>query len=300
MRKITSNERLSPKNIAAAGFRKQYDKCDYTPVGNITDVSFSVLVPVKGRLNKKWLEFLDAIFPPSSEIILIGENILDRPPLSRKTILVEAKRNRSQARNLGLSICKGELIFFLDTDQIPRKRLLGNAVELFRKRYEMTKIPERFVGDTLWSRASALWKMSAQEADKRYGCIPRIYSKNVFSKIGGFDDNLDILEDFALYLRAQKVGLKEAWVSPPLYHIEHTSLREITEKSYFYINAMRSLRKTNMEGKTVLKKYMKAIYAFVKAMSSREDLKVKICCAALVVFRICLLTLLPFKSVIPI
>jgi glycosyltransferase involved in cell wall biosynthesis len=298
MFKITENEESSAKNITTPRSREQYNRCNYTPTDNVLDVSFSVIVPVKGQLNRKWLEYLDSIFPPNSEIILIGENILDRHKISCKTILVEAKCNRSQARNLGLSICKGDIVFFLDADQIPSKRLVRETVELFRKEYEMIKIPERFIGVTQWSKALALWKMSVQEADRKYGCIPRIYSRKVFSKIGSFDADLDILEDFILYLRAQKAGLKEVWASSPLYHIEPHNIREIIKKSDFYINALRLLNKKNVGDRAILEKYVKAIYVFVKAMSSKEELKIKIGCATLVVFRICLLIFSLFKSMI--
>ncbi|MCC6019051.1 MAG: glycosyltransferase [Candidatus Verstraetearchaeota archaeon] len=289
MCKTIYNRGYSTKDITIFGFRSNDDKGYCTSTNNLEGIIFSVIVPVKGPLNKKWLEYLDNIFPHNSEIILIGENISHWTPSSRKIILIEAKCNRSQARNLGLSICKGDLVFFFDIDQIPSKRLVDEAVELFKKGYDMIKVPERFIGTTLWGRASALWKTSIQEADKEYGCIPRIYSRRVFSRIGGFDINLDILEDFILYLRARKAGLKEAWALSPLYHFEQRSLREIIEKSFFYAKALYSLRVKGAENKVILVKYVKAIHAFIKVITSKEDLGVKICCIALIAFRLLLI-----------
>jgi hypothetical protein len=286
---MTYNSGSSNKDIIIFGSGSNDSKSHHTFTNSFEGISFSVIVPVKGPLNKKWVEYLDNVFPHNSEIILIGENISHWTPLSRKIVLIEAKCNRSQARNLGLSICKGDLIFFLDIDQMPSKRLVSEAVELFKEGYDMIKVPERFIGTTLWGRASALWKTSIQEADKEYGCIPRIYSKRVFSRIGGFDINLDILEDFTLYLRARKAGLKEAWALSPLYHFEQRSLREIIEKSFFYAKALYSLRIKGAESKAILVKYMKAIHAFIKVITSKEDLRVKICCIALIAFRLLLI-----------
>ena len=291
MCKTIYNRGSNTKDFTIHGFRSNDDKGYCASTNSFEDIIFSVIVPVKGSLNKKWLEYLDKVFSHNSEIILIGENISHFTPLSRKIVLMEAKCNRSQARNLGLSICKGDLVFFLDMDQVPSKRLVSEAIELFKKGYDMIKIPERFIGATLWGRASALWKMSIQEVDKGYGCIPRIYSKKVFSRVGGFDADLDILEDFILYLRARKADLKEAWASSPLYHFEQHNLKEIIEKSYFYVKALYSLRIKGVENKTILTKYMKAIYAFIKMMTSKEGLRVKICCIALIAFRLLLIIL---------
>jgi len=288
MCKMTYNYESNTKDITVSGFRV-HNNYHHTSTDNFEDISFSVIVPVKGLPNKKWVEYLDTVFPHNSEIILIGENISCWVSSLRKIVLIEAKCNRSQARNLGLSICKGDLIFFLDADQIPSKRLISEAVELFKKGYDMIKVPEKFMGMTLWGKASALWKMSIQEADKEYGCIPRIYSKKVFSKIGVFDADLDILEDFTLYLRARKSDVRETWASSPIYHFEQHSLKEIIEKSRFYVKALYSLRKREVENKAILVKYIKAINVFTKVMTSKEDLRVKVCCIALVVFRLFLI-----------
>jgi hypothetical protein len=253
-------------------------------------IELSVIVPLKNQPSIRWIRHLEKILPDNSEIILVGEKVPQKAIASGKITLLRAKCSRSQARNIGLSISHGELVFFLDADQLPSKALVGEILELFRRGYDAIKVPEKFMATSRWGKASALWKQSVQEADKEYGCIPRAYSRNILLKVKGFDTRLDVAEDFNLYIKVRKLCVKEAWTMSPIYHFEEDNLVEILRKSIFYSEALLSIRKDDIDFKSTIAKYAAIPKVFVRAMSSKAKLDVKICCILLVVTRILLLT----------
>jgi glycosyltransferase involved in cell wall biosynthesis len=253
-------------------------------------IELSVIVPLKNQPSIRWIRHLEKILPDNSEIILVGEKVPQKAIASGKITLLRAKCSRSQARNIGLSISHGELVFFLDADQLPSKALVGEILELFRRGYDAIKVPEKFMATSRWGKASALWKQSVQEADKEYGCIPRAYSRNILLKIKGFNARLDVTEDFTLYIKARKLGIKEAWAASPLYHLEEDNLVEIIRKSIFYSEALLSIHKGDIDFKAIIAKYAAIFKVFVSAMSSKAKPDVKICCILLIVIRLLFLT----------
>jgi hypothetical protein len=109
-------------------------------------------------------------------------------------------------------------------------------------------------------------------------------------KVKGFDTRLDVAEDFNLYIKIRKLCVKEAWTTSPIYHFEEDNLVEILRKSIFYSEALLSICKDDIDFKSTIAKYVAIPKVFVRAMSSKAKLDVKICCTLLVVTRILLLT----------
>jgi glycosyltransferase involved in cell wall biosynthesis len=253
-------------------------------------IELSVIVPLKNPPGIRWIRYLEKVLPDNSEIILVGEKMPQKAIASGRITMLRAKCSRSQARNIGLSTSHGELVFFLDADQLPSKALFREILELFRRGYDAIKVPEKFMATTRWGKASALWKQSVQKADKEYGCIPRAYSRNILLKVKGFDARLDVTEDFTLYMKVRKLGIKEAWASSSLYHLEEDNLLEIIRKSILYTEALLSIRKDDTDFKATIAKYAAILKVFVRAMSSKAKPDVKICCILLIVTRLLLLT----------
>ncbi len=262
------------------------------------NLTIAVITPVMGRIRKEWLSYLQSILPENSKIILVGNITIPIHSSSDKIVILSEKCNRSKARNLGLLFCNEDLVFFLDFDQLPSKELLKEAITVFREGYEVIKIPERFIGRTLWGKASALWKASVQMVDRKYGCIPRIYSRRLLLEVGGFDKELNVLEDFELYLRIKAKCVKEAWTKSPIYHFESNSLIEILKKSRFYIDALSSKARRTISAREVLRKYLKSIKVFVHAMASKESMDVKLCCVILNVIKMVMLIFQIISSIV--
>jgi glycosyltransferase involved in cell wall biosynthesis len=120
-----------------------------------------------------------------------------------------------QARSVGASTAKAELIVMLDSDLVVTAELWTWLSALKKGTFAMTKNP---------GRASYSSKIFAIHKDD-------------YLKIGGFDSSLRYLwEDGEFALRASALGFKVAPVPPSMYlHIEHQS-RCLNKQYFVYFN----------------------------------------------------------------
>lgn len=144
--------------------------------------------------------------------------------LKHKINLVQHKHERYwvKSRNEGARMAKGELLFFLDDDNILNK----NAISLLVSRYKKTK-NVGLMGPIMYDKFGNLWfyggkatwinpnvtpvskgklKKELIETD----AIPNAYmiSKNLYLRIGGEDPNFPTHEEFDLAQRLKGAGYK--------------------------------------------------------------------------------------------
>lgn len=117
------------------------------------------------------------------------------------------------ARNLGVSRARGELITFLDDDDIYLPGRLNNMLSFY------DKTPEEFsfissgrffeINDFICIDGTETQKFGVIELsdvlEKNGIDIGFMMKKNFFNHLGGFDENLNSLEDWDLILRALSI-----------------------------------------------------------------------------------------------
>ncbi len=168
------------------------------------------------------------------EIIVVDSNSKDKTVKIAKKytdkVIVTKRKGVSYARNLGAKHANGKILLFLDADTIPSFNLLKEIAKAFRKKdvvgatcYVFPYPPDElstfyFIFYNIFSRASL--KVKPQIAG-----IVCAYRKDIFFKVGGFNEKLKILEDFDLSERISKYGkikfLKDAYVLTSNRRIEH-------------------------------------------------------------------------------
>lgn len=151
------------------------------------------------------------------EIIVADGHSVDRTQDIAKShgarVIVNDKIIQSAARNLAASNAKGELLTFIDADVILGKEWLKQALEELRR--PNVAAVGNFPGvkdDSTWTEK--VWFFYYQSKFTKDKCVSAawldsasmVFKKDIFFKIGGFDESMKYAEDVDLGLRTSRNG----------------------------------------------------------------------------------------------
>lgn len=144
--------------------------------------------------------------------------------------------NPGSARNVGIVQSSGRYVLLLDSDEILAEDVVQSCVKLHKKEnVGMVKIPLLFVGTDFWGKCSAFWKNCNYLVNKQtIGSVPRFFVKEVILRAGLFNEDLIIGEDWELYARLKRTGVKEAYCNSSMLHLEASSIGKIMAKELHY------------------------------------------------------------------
>ncbi len=146
---------------------------------------------------------------------------------------IDHDSGRSEARNYGASVSRGEFLLFLDSDM----RLSPDTIEQCMGgvgKLDAVCLREKVVtGRNYWARARAL------EKDCMFGTLfsesPRFIRRSVFEHVGGYDREMVGYEDLDLQARLLESGYAVGWVNTTVYHHEEdVGLLKYLEKRRLY------------------------------------------------------------------
>lgn len=199
----------------------------------------SVIIPTKNEEKNigRCLQSLQSQNYTSIEVIVVDNHSNDKTrQITQKfgAEFFEKGPERSVQRNFGAQKATGEILFFIDADMEIGKEVIKQAVDLIRADPEIKSIlvPEKSVGNHFWARVRALERNcylgeSTIEA-------ARIFDRNTFLKIGGFDESLIAAEDWDLTQRASRIGKISRVKDEIIHHEGHLSLLDHLKKKYYY------------------------------------------------------------------
>jgi glycosyltransferase involved in cell wall biosynthesis len=220
----------------------------------------SVIIPVYN--GAKFLK--DAIANVQSqnyhplEIIIVDDGSTDETAIIAQSFgdqiiyIYQENKRAAAARNTGLKLAKGELIAFLDVDDLWIENKLNQQIEYLDKNPDIevvTGLLQRIVIDEN--------KQILKKFDERLlnvNCSTALYRKSVFKKVGYFDESLKQGEDTDLFMRLRenniKIGIIEEILLYYRRHQTNTTLNQDENISFMLKSLQKSMqRRRNYESK---------------------------------------------------
>ena len=208
----------------------------------------SIIIPTYNdwqRLALCLKELENQSFPQQDfEVIVVNNNPHDTMPSSLKlpnncTFLTEAKPGSYAARNTALKIAKGNILGFTDSDCVPHKDWIQNAVALFKARPEITRIAghiELFYKSEKLNLAELYEKTYAFKQDFAASVGVSVTGnmftyRHVFDKVGNFNESLLSGGDNEWGRRANEAGYKILYGKEVvIYHPARSEWKEMVKK----------------------------------------------------------------------
>jgi glycosyltransferase involved in cell wall biosynthesis len=179
---------------------------------------------------------------------------------------------RSAQRNFGVRESKGEYFLHLDADMSLSRDVVAECVEKVMADRDLIAlyIPEKIIGRGFWGKVRN-FERSFYDRTAIDGV--RFIKKDVFEKVGGFDENLYACEDWDLNKRLKKLG-KFGITRSVLYHneSEFNLKKYLAKKKYYSRNVNVYIKKWGKNDPDV-KKQFGFYYRFFKVFV--EDSKWK-------------------------
>lgn len=208
----------------------------------------SVIIPLYRQwdLLKKCLKSLaEQSYPKDCyEIIIINNDPNDIVPENLQlpenaTMIVEQKPGSYAARNTGIKISKGEILAFTDSDCIPDKNWLLNAISYFKRNKSCNRIAGKVTVFTQNANPSLaemydIFYAFKQESHVSAGtCVTAnmFTYKSIIEHIGNFDETLMSGGDYVWGTLAYNNGYNIHYVDDVIVkHPARLSLDELTKK----------------------------------------------------------------------
>lgn len=182
----------------------------------------SIIIPTKN--SKKTIETcLKSIRTQTYqniEIIVVDKNSMDSTiEIARK---YDAKvfcnsLNKPAARNYGVSKANSDYIFLLDSDLELTSKIVEKCLEKAKEGYHGVLIPEVPISSGFWGKCKQLEypsgiDINCFDGENMIGSL-RFIKKNIYKAVGGFDEEINYLDDRAFFNRVRdkcKIGMINA------------------------------------------------------------------------------------------
>ena len=142
---------------------------------------------------------------------------------------------RSENRNLAVQKSSGRYILLLDADMKLSKEVVFECVQKIQSNEKIKAIiiPEQSFGEGYWAKCKAL-ERNCYVGDDTIEAA-RFFEKSVYTKVGGYNENMVSGEDWDLSNRIRKAGYTISRVNSKIYHNEgNLSLIKTLKKKAYY------------------------------------------------------------------
>jgi glycosyltransferase involved in cell wall biosynthesis len=169
------------------------------------------------------------------EIVVVDNGSTDGTPeiaAAFADVVLDQGPERSAQRNAGAQAARADYILFADADMELTPTVLEECLSAASSDVAAVIIPERSVGEGLWSAAKAL-ERSCYVGDETIEA-PRFFSRELFERHGGYDSSLHGPEDWDLPARmrsSERFGRTSAEI---VHHEGRLTLAGLVRKKFYY------------------------------------------------------------------
>ena len=188
----------------------------------------SVIIPAHNE--EKYIGKTLAKMPSEAVVIVVCNGCTDRTfdeaqKFENVKVFNIPEKSVSKARNYGAKMSKGEMLVFLDADIVPEGSVMQDISGCLSNIGTCLVKPDV---DKIIPKALMKIKSAAHSFGTCTGLI--FCTRDIFDRVGGFDENLEIGEDGKFLRQAKKLGEYEVVKG---YVIN--SMRRFEQKGYFYV-----------------------------------------------------------------
>ena len=180
-------------------------------------MKISVIIPTYNRKNliKRAIESVLSQTLKPHEIIVVDDGSTDNTYDAIKEYPIKYIQQKNQgvssARNRGIKSAKGNVIAFLDSDDVWLEKKLELQSKLHIQDYPFTHTQE------IWIRDNKILKQKKWHQKPDGDCFYEnisfckiapstvMINKTLFEQVGYFDESLEVCEDFDMWLRVLKI-----------------------------------------------------------------------------------------------
>lgn len=119
--------------------------------------------------------------------------------------ILSTKKGRAAQMNEGVSVAKGEVLYFLHADSIPPQNFTGYITTALADGYTSGCFRLRF-DQSHWFLNANCWFTRFDVNAVRFGDQSLFVTRDVFDKSGGFNEDLLMMEDQEIIHRIKKYG----------------------------------------------------------------------------------------------
>ncbi len=187
------------------------------------------------------------------EIILVDNNssdgMLNIVRKFKEVKIYQQGPERSAQRNFGVGKAVGSFLFFLDADMELTPTVVKDCIiKIDQEKADGVVVPEQSKWTNFWGEVKAFERSFYSEKGDPVTDAARFFSKKVFNKVGGYDEEITGPEDWDLPDRIREAGFKIGRSTEIIYHHEQNiSLATLFTKKFHYgLNAHKYLAKHNI------------------------------------------------------
>jgi glycosyltransferase involved in cell wall biosynthesis len=165
-------------------------------------------------------------------------------------------------RNYGVSVAKGEYVYYFDSDMRMEPGLIEECVNLMQEeKADAIIVPEQSYGEGFWANCRILERNCYNSSKVSYAEAARFVRKDVWKKLKGLDATLGGGDDWDFQLRLNDGGYKTIKSSKRVMHFEgKLTLGKQIRKKFIYGKTVLNYFKKHKSRKTYLVKQ----YALVR------------------------------------